>query len=79
MKRSTWYCEIQCHLLHSYSFQSKSSIKSIEIHFLADLEMDHIRQKMKKEALEIQILEHKLKVGEVQTGILFPSPKTYPI
>ncbi|CAL8263411.1 unnamed protein product [Arctogadus glacialis] len=43
----------------------------------ADLEMDHIRQKMQKDALEIQILEHKLKVGEVQTGILFPAPKTY--
>ncbi|CAB1428116.1 unnamed protein product [Pleuronectes platessa] len=27
----------------------------------ADLEMDHIRQKMQKDALEIQILEHKLK------------------
>ncbi|CAB1435294.1 unnamed protein product [Pleuronectes platessa] len=29
----------------------------------ADLEMDHIRQKMQKDALEIQILEHKLKVA----------------
>ena len=34
-------------------------------------------QKMRKDALEIQILEHKLKVGEVQTGILFPALKTY--
>ena len=41
--------------------------------------MDHIRQKMQKDALEIQILEHKLKVGDVQTGMLFPAPKTYPI
>ena len=36
-------------------------------------------QKMQKDALEIQILEHKLLVGEVQTGILFPALKTYPI
>ncbi|CAL8235472.1 unnamed protein product [Boreogadus saida] len=36
-------------------------------------------QKMQKDALEIHILEHKLKVSEVQTGILFPALKTYPI
>ena len=39
--------------------------------------MDRLRQKIQKDALEIQILEHKLKVGEVQTGILFPALKTY--
>ena len=32
---------------------------------------------MQKDALDIQILEHKLKVGEVQTGILFPALKPY--
>ena len=42
--------------------------------------MDHLRQKMQKDALEcVCVCVLKLKVGEVQTGILFPALKTYPI
>lgn len=33
-----------------------------------DLEVDHIQLQMTKTKLEIQLVEHQLKVGEVSTG-----------
>ena len=34
----------------------------------SDLEMDHIRLQIKKTQMEIQLLDHQLKVGDVSTG-----------